>query len=162
MFELRYRTRSNGFIEPATSHPNEAPSWEQSTYEDYGTEFIFKFTPKPSEKFALNVKVYKGFDEGQRNVHIHLNRNAYYKDVRFSLDLTAYLKAGYVITSAPNLYLHEQDTGDHNLCKTRVFETPVPQTNADPSGKWEWRLARLRRGVIDVVWDIARAQQAQH
>jgi pimeloyl-ACP methyl ester carboxylesterase len=160
LFELRYRTRNNGFIKPTASHPNEAPSQVQSLYEDYGTEFSFQFTPKPKERFGLRLEVYKGFDEGHRDVHFHLRKSeqqgANYKKSLFSLDLTAYLKAGYALTKSPNLYLHDRDIADHNLCETRVFEKPVGYSSADPAGRWEWHLQRLRRGVIDIVWDLAR------
>lgn len=156
LFELRYRTRNDGYIEAVMSHENEAPSQEQSRYDDYGTEVTFKFTPKQSEQYKLNLTIYKGFDEGNRDVHFHLGRRAYYKKYRLTLDLTAYLASGYRITNAPKLYFHDQDRGDHKLCSQRTLENPLDCVESDPEGVWKWELSKIREGVIDAAWDVAK------
>lgn len=154
-FLLRYRTRNDGFITAVMSHKNEAPSQDKSAYEDYHVTVKFMFTPKPGEQYKLDLEVYKGFDEGHRDVHFHLGRKAYYKKYRLTLDLTDYITSGYRVTKAPKLYFHGQDTGDHELCGRRKKGDPLPCVET-PRGVWNWELSKIREGVIDAAWDVAK------
>lgn len=156
LFRMRYRTRDDGCLKAVMSHDNEAPTSEQSRYDDYGREVTFDFTPKQGETYKLNLEIYKGFDKGNRDVHFHLGRKAQIKTYRFRLDLSAYVAAGYEITDGPQLYFHNQDRGDHKLCKQRTLEAPLPCTRVAGGGVWEWEIGRIREGVIDVVWDVRR------
>lgn len=154
LFEIRYRTRNDGFIRPAISHVNEAPAAELGRYDDYGTEFIFQFTPKPGETYKAVLDVYKGFDDGHRDLHFHLGKQTHYRRYRLRLDLSSYLAAGYQIKMNPQLHFFGQDTGTCELCAKRVLDNPLDYARSDPAGIWEWNLGDIREGVIDARWDL--------
>lgn len=119
-FEIRYRTRHDGYLEPST-YPgvSEASESDIGEYDDYGVATVFKFTPKPGTKFRSKIDVYGGFGEGHRDVHFHIGRNSYSRKRVYTLDLCAYLGAGYEISKTPSLHFHAHDPGDHGLCKAR-------------------------------------------
>jgi pimeloyl-ACP methyl ester carboxylesterase len=154
-FVLRYATRNEGYVRPTMSHENEASPEEKGRYDDNGVEAVFKFTPRPGETYRLRVEVYKGFDPGHRDLHFHLGRQTRYQTLRVSLDLTAYVAAGYAVSQQPCLYLHAHDPFDHDLCRQRGLGTPVGPAAGAPSGVWDWELHNLRQGVVDLVWDVA-------
>ena len=156
LFEIRYRTRNDGFIRPAISHPNEAPAPEIGRYNDYGTAFSFQFTPQPGETYKQLLEIYQGFDAGHRDVHLHLGRQTRYRRYRLRLDLSAYCAAGYQPALPPKLYFFPRDMGTCDLCKNRKLEAPVPCTRVDPAGIWEWELRDIREGVIDAAWDVVK------
>jgi pimeloyl-ACP methyl ester carboxylesterase len=159
LYLLRYGTRNDGYIIPHPSQKNEASSQDQQVYEDYGTSFTFGFRPKGSETYGLLVEVYKGFEHGHRDIHFHLaptGKKVYFKTVRLSIDLSAYMKAGWTVSDTPKLYHHLLDEGHSQLCNQRQFGQPIPARSADPSGVWIWELTNLRGGVIDAIWDVAQ------
>lgn len=158
LFEIPYRTRHEGYLDP-TYYPedsNEASESEIGEYDDYGVRSVFKFTPKPGEKFRSKIDVYGGFGEGQRDVHFHMGRNSYSKKRVYTLDLTAYLAAGFEITKEPKLHFHAHDPGDHGLCKARDLGDVVEPTHVDQAGTWRWEFFRIRQGVVDMVWDLKK------
>lgn len=156
LFEIRYGTRSDGYIEGQTSSENEAKPAEIQRYEDYGTEFVYKFTPEPGKTFSLNVDVWKGFDAGERDVHFHLGRQSYLKRLRYELDLSAYSTVGYDVVKPPTLYLHPEDLGHSEMCSRRSVGEPQEPVQVD-GGTWRWEMANRRHGVIDIVWDVAKS-----
>lgn len=155
LFEIRYRTRHEGFLEPFTyPDANEASESEVGEYDDYGVATVFKFTPKPGKKFRSKIDVYGGFGKGQRDIHFHIGRNSYSKRRVYTLDLSGYRSAGYVISRTPSLHFHAHDPGDHGLCKARALGEPVPPDLVDERGIWQWEFSRIRQGVVDIVWDL--------
>ena len=160
LFRMRYRTRDDGCLKAVMSHDNEAPKSEQSRYDDYGREVTFDFTPKQGGTYKLNLEIYKGFEKGNRDVHFHLGQKARIKTYRFRMDLSSYLAAGYELTDGPQLHFHNQDKGDHKLCKQRTLEPPLPCTRVAGGGVWEWEIGRIREGVVDVVWDVRQVAVA--
>lgn len=135
--------------------PNEASALAQSNYCESGKSFTYEFTPDRGDAFEMVLRIYKGFGEGQRSWHNHIQPNARYKLFRFALDLDAYRSAGYTMTQQPELYLYDEDIMDHNLCKHRVRKRPLPRLPASTPWSSTWEIADLRRGVVDVVWDVA-------
>ncbi len=82
-------------------------------------------------------------------------RKVYYKKVRISLDLTAYLSGGWTLTKVPALYHHPRDVEHSQLCTQRLLGEPVPWHEGQPEGIRTWELANLRGGIVDVIWDAA-------
>ncbi len=155
LFEIRYRTRHEGFLEPFTyPDANEAAESEIGEYDDYGVATIFKFTPKPGTKFRSKIDVYGGFGEGQRDVHFHIGRNSYSKKRVYTLDLSAYLAASFKISRTLLLHFHAHDPGDHGLCKTRALGEAVAPTFVAEKGIWQWEFVRVKQGVVDIIWDL--------
>jgi hypothetical protein len=158
IFMLRYGTRNDGYLIPQMSHKNEASAQDQQAYEDHGTSVTFGFRPIKGESYRLHVEVYKGFESGHRDIHFHLaptGKKVYFKAVRLSLDLTAYLNAGWTASAPPKLYHHLRDEGHSQLCNQRELGEPLPERSVDPRGVWTWEFTNLRGGVIDAIWDVA-------
>ncbi len=161
-FTIRYSTRHGGFLKYKTSHVNEANPEEKGKYDDYGNEVIFRFTPRPGETYDLKVEVYGGFGKDQRDVHFHLGRDSYFKERGYTLDLSGYVALGYSISQVPKLYFHPNDPGHGELCNQRGIGRDVEPTEIDQGGIWRWELARVRQGVVDIVWDISEQPAQSH
>ena len=162
LFTLRYATRQQGFILPTMSHDNEASPEEIGRYNDYGTEVLFKFTPKPEEQYTLKILLYKGFDKGNREIHFHLGKHSYYKRVQYTLDFSGFLAAGYQFSDMPKLYLHPHDLRSHDMCAQRGFGTPLEVVKSHESGIFTWELKNIWQGVIDIAWDITKPAAKTH
>jgi pimeloyl-ACP methyl ester carboxylesterase len=156
-FDLRYATRNQGFVKATMSHDNQAYPEEKGRWTDSGLEAVFRFRPKPGETFRLQAEVYKGYDQGHRDVHLHLRRDRYYRLVHIGLDLSKYLASGWAITQQPELRFHAEDPENHDLCaRRRGMGELIPAVKSDPRGQWAWELHDLRQGVVDLAWDVKR------
>lgn len=158
-FDLRYATRNQGYVRGTTSHDNQAQPEEKGRWADSGLETVFRFRPKKGETFRLQVEVYKGYDQGHRDVHLHLRRDRYYRTVRISLDLTKYLAAGWTVSQEPHLHFHPEDPEDHDMCAPRGLGKRVPPLTAD-HGNWTWEVHDVRQGVVDLMWDVTQPGRA--
>ena len=162
-YEIRYKT--SGWLTFLTQPArNEAPSPRNTAYAEEGKEATFHFRPRAADAdqpYVLKMDIYKGFDQGNRDVHFHLGRHSRYRRLTYTLDLRPYLGAGYVVTQQPRLYLHADDPGDCKKCKARrELATPVPAAEAGTPGLWRWELDNVRQGVTDILWDVAPGQPA--
>lgn len=164
LFLLRYATRTGGAVEPSTiPERNEVDPGELTGYEDNGDQYRFAFKPRAGQTAQLNIKVYKGYDKGQREAHFHLvpsGKKIFYKKVRMTLDLIGYTRHGWAISDSPKLYLHARDEG-HDMCAKRKLGTPLGTGVITPEGRFSWELDDLREGVVDVVWDVAKDVQLE-
>lgn len=156
LFEIRYTTRRDGFIEPTYTCENEAPLSHQVAYEDYGTSFSLQFRPHAGATYALDLRVYKGFDAGNRDMHAHLTKTAFIKQYVCRLDLRAFMRAGYKLHPQPQLYFDPVEPIDHIMCDRRRLENPLPYASYDPAGVWEWTLENLQVGIVDLRWDATK------
>ena len=151
---IQYSTRGDGYVVGHPSHPNAASPADVGRAEDGGTFFRFEFVPQFGHDYCLNLEVYNGFGRGARDVHFHLGDDSYYRHLRYTLDLSAYLAAGYAITS-PRFYLDPKDAGHSQLCAQRAARAPMP-TREETPGIYRWDLENVKQGVIDMVWDVKR------
>jgi len=154
LYAMKYRTRNDGYVHPTMSCENEATPQEIGRYNDAGTESVFAFRPRAGGNYKFAVDVYKGFDQGHRDIHFHLRKDCYYKDISFKLDLTRYYSEGWSISSEPKFYLHRHDPINHDLCSQRGFGDSLKPVTVDPGGIWAWRIQGLRQGVFDLAWDL--------
>jgi hypothetical protein len=155
-FELKYRTNDAGYIDPSIRPLLEMRPDHKSAYRASGTMVNYGVPAKAGEKYALMMTVVNGFSIGNRDFHQHFTNRCYFRRVRFELDLTAYLAAGWRITDTPKLYYHPTDIDDHELCKARVWYTPDPHSGYQAEGKWVWELEYITNGVLDLKWDVAQ------
>ena len=153
-FDLKYRTRNSGFIAPVVMPKIAMRPDHQSRYEETGTEVNFQITPEPGQTYTLNMTVFRGFEAGHRDYHQHFTNHCYFRRVRFEVDLTEYLRAGWQVSDPPKLYYHPDDRDDHSLCALRDWLTPDPATGAHSPGQWRWELEHIHHGVLDVKWDV--------
>jgi pimeloyl-ACP methyl ester carboxylesterase len=160
LFTMRYLTRNTGFVEPTVSHPNEASPDLVGRWKDEGTSAYFQFHPQNGARYELSAAVYKGFDDGHRDVHSHCGKQSFYRHYEFVIDLSAYLAAGWTVTKPPELYFLRFDPDHDELCARRNTAFPDPPVAVD-NGVWRWDLEYLREGVVDVRWDIAAPRSAQ-
>ena len=154
-FELKYRTNDTGHIDPMIKPAIEMRPDHRSAWRSSGTAVNYGVPAAPRGKYTLNMKVLNGFSEGNRDFHQHCTNRCYFRRVRFELDLTAYLAAGWHVTDPPKLYYHASDSDDHELCKSRDWCTPDPASGHLEAGKWMWELEFVTNGVIDLTWDVA-------
>jgi len=154
-YALRYATRNDGYIRMRTSHANLADPIEASRYEDNGIEATFRFNPKHLETFVLELEVYKGFDEGHRDFHMHLPGQAHYKEICVVLDLSEYLSFGWRLTGHPQLFFHREDQGHSDLCRNRTNSGEEKMFTESGTGYWSWKMPDMRHGVIDIRWEFA-------
>jgi hypothetical protein len=156
-YEQKYRSE-NGYVELLKlTEPNLASAEQMSEYHETSKKFTYLFRPEREATYDFAMTIYNGFGEGQRSWHNHMNPKANYKKIRFTLDIADYRAAGYEISKEPALYYYEQDTMDHDLCKYRVLEDPLPYVS-EASNPWlrTWEISDIRGGVIDVVWDYRK------
>lgn len=153
-FTLRYRTRSDGWIH-RTMPPQHVTSPDKiAKYEDTGVEVIAEVTPDRGSTSTLPMHVYKGFEIGHRDYHMHIGQKAYFRNLEFVVDLQEYLSGGWSVSRAPQLYFHPHDPGDHGLCANREMLDPDPVHQYDPRGIWRWNLEHVKDGVVDIIWDV--------
>lgn len=159
-FTIKYATRSQGYVIGHESHPNQASAADIGRWEDTGTCYQFDFSPERGQEYCLSVEIYRGFDEGERDVHFHLGVHSYYRKLTYLLDLSAYVKAGYFVSKGPDFYLEPQNIPHGDMCRTRGGLSPIPVTEHSDEGIFRWELSELQTGVVDIVWDIAVANAA--
>lgn len=153
-FPLRYGTRNDGWIDPnVPDHSITSPD-KVRIYDDSGTEITTEIAPGPNRVSSLRMQVYKGFDAGHRDYHMHLGRRSYYRRLDFEVDLTEYLSSGWRVTRGPHLYFHPVDSSDHRICGNRKMLDPDPPHDYDPRGIWRWNLEYVKDGVVDIAWDL--------
>jgi pimeloyl-ACP methyl ester carboxylesterase len=152
-YVLKYGTRNGGWIVPRISEPHITPADKLRFYDDNGMDAYYEVEPAPGTTAWLDLTVYKGFDAGHRDFHMHLGRQSVFRRVSYEVDLSAYRAAGWDITT-PRLYFHPADSGDHTLCAKREKINPDPPQHVDASGVWKWDLEFVTEGVIDIVWDV--------
>ena len=155
-FFIHYGTRENGYVVGHTSHKNEASPTDKGRAEDTGLYYRFEFTPRLGEDFSLTVEIYGGYGPQQREAHFHLGDHSHYKTMKYTLDLSAYVGAGYVVSQRPRFYLHAEDVGHGELCSRReVKDDLLEPTTATPAGVYAWDLKDIRKATVDIVWDVA-------
>jgi pimeloyl-ACP methyl ester carboxylesterase len=160
-YDQAYRTEQ-GLVELLSlTQPNEALDEIKSDYYETGKKFSYVFTPDRGRAFAMKLRIYNGFAEGQRTWHNHMKANARYKLFRFTLDLKAYQDAGCVLSQDPSMYFHPQNIMDHTLCTNRVGETPWPYLSSSEPWLRTWEIPGINEGgVVDLVWDVKQPSQA--
>jgi hypothetical protein len=150
-YTLHYLTKNDGRIRATMSHTNEASAEEKARHETYGYDVTFTFTPDAGETYRLNMQIYKGFDEGQRYVQFRLPTSAYYKSVKLTLNLHAYVEAGYAVQRGPQLYRHQNY--DVSASPDPIGEL-VSSVTESGAGEWQWELRDVDRGVLNLIWDV--------
>src|SRR5258705_477647 len=156
-FSIKYATRSQGYVIGHESHVNQASPADIGRAEDTGTYYQFDFVPEDGQDYSLNVEVYRGFDEGDRDVHFHLGAQSFYRQLDYVLDLSAYVKAGYCVSKGPEFFIQPQNIPHGDMCRTRDGLTPSPPTGHTAHGIYHWSLRDISTGVVDIVWDVAVA-----
>lgn len=152
-FTLRYAARTGGFLTGRTSHRNEASAAERRRWEDTGSYFQFDFSPRANESYWLNVEVYGGFGPGQRDLHFHVDRGMRARAMTVTIDLSAYVAAGWRISVPPRLYYHSEDMEHSDLCRSRTGSRPERAASIG-EGVVSWHFEEVCTGVVDVVWDV--------
>ena len=161
-YEIRYGTKQGGLITASTS-PNNARAQDQDILQrSNGGEFIWatKPTRKDETDYFVHLTVYKGFDSNDRNTHFHFGRcERFYREIYFEVDLSAYLRAGYEVTP-PELRHYENTAACTAECRAAREAKIVAPIGSDDfraeDGVWSWTVKNLRRGVLDVCFDVAK------
>jgi hypothetical protein len=153
-FTIQYETQKNGYVIGHPSHHNEAADEVQQNAANGGVRYQFDFKPNSQHPFCLQVDIYNGFGEGNRDVHFHHKNNCHRRRMTYVLDLSAYVAAGYEVKS-PRLFLDPDRTTHDDLCHQRILDNPVPVDSSTPNGVYRWELHEVREGVVDILWNVA-------
>jgi pimeloyl-ACP methyl ester carboxylesterase len=164
LFHFNYQTNKDGFLKPRfdllnreldeSPPPNEAATDESGRWEKGGTDTTYDFRPAPGRTYAHTVDIWKGFDQGNRDVHFHFGPNVRCREYVFTVDLTAYVAAGWTVNQKPQLYRNPSATLEHDIREKREPQNLIPGCEEDASGKWTWTLQDFRGGIVDAVWDV--------
>jgi hypothetical protein len=161
-WELRYQTYGGHVHVPNIPDINRWTPQERSAYEYTHKQYVFRFFPEPGRTFTLKATVWNGFSAGNRDSHMHLRADAYFRCIRSSIDLRAYLEAGWRISSPPEAYFffgklpkvsgNERDLSGPScdcLKSNRSLQegTPVEVTEIEP-GLYAWEVREVRDGGI--------------
>jgi len=153
--DMSYLTNAEGFIRPIPADMLERLERKDLTrYESQGREFNFVFAPCAGETYDVTLEILRGFEAGDRRVHFHLGPSCYHQVLTYRLDLTAYVLAGYRLTSAPRLYFEE---GDTHRCEEIWASPPLEPSTSDDRGLWYWELHDVRHGAVGLAWDLDQA-----
>jgi len=172
-FELSYRTRNGGLISIRNNKDvsdeklnefliPELHSPRERRYDDTGDDVMFLVTPEAGKTRMLDLKVYKGYDNGHRNLTCYLSANTNYeRPVELRLNLTKYQSDGYGLSKEPKLVFFPQDP-DHEAQYTSpekyALECPgiTPKHSTDV-WKWKWTVLvpGTQGGVLYLYWDFA-------
>jgi len=156
-FAMGYGTRRpDGYVFGQGNVKNEAHSDDKGAWEDHGIKCVFEFKPKAGQTYTFDADIYKGFNAGSRDIHFHLKPDRQYQKITVGLDLSAYVKAGWLVSKEPLLFHHPFDPGScGEVCKQRVRQNGKASQATGASGSYQWELNNIMDGVIDVVWDVA-------
>ncbi len=157
-FAVSYATNKLGYLVGRVSLANEAPVLEQGRAKRSGTYFRFDFTPETEKEYTVEVEVdiFNGFPPSEYDVHFHPSSyNSRLWRLSYELDLSAFLAAGYVFSTAPACYVQPKDVECGELCRQRRHEHFWPADPGSPEGVYRWTLPDTPIGVVDLVWDFA-------
>lgn len=150
--DISYLTNAEGFIRPIPAEMLERLERKDLTrYESQGREFNFIFAPCAGETYDVTLEILRGFEAGDRQVHFHLGPSCYHQLLTYSLDLTAYVQAGYRLPAAPRLHFEE---GETHRCEQIWASQPLEPTASDGRGNWYWELHDVRQGAVGLAWDL--------
>ena len=164
LFHFNYQTGPQGYLKPCfdmldrdpdeAPPPNQAATDESGRWEKGGTDTTYDFRPDAGRTYAHTVQVWKGFDAGNRDVHFHLGSSLRCGVYVFTVDLSAYVAAGWTVSQPPQLYRDPSATLEHDIREHREPQNLVAGGVSDNAGCWTWTFADFRGGIVDSVWDI--------
>lgn len=168
-YVLKYGTSRHGWIDPKRPPlPHHTPADKRAIYENSGNYVWYEvlpneLTPLPGTAgptACMELTVYRGYDEGRRDFHMHLGKKAFYRRLSFRVDLSDYLAQGWTITEEPTLVVSDYEPpsdnpDDHSLCLDPSRGGSQPATR-DPCGLWSWEISDRKEGMIGVRWNLAR------
>jgi hypothetical protein len=166
--ELRQRTR--GYLEVHDPDPDNLATSDENFAENRG--YIYRFRAKSHEDRFLRVTIYGGYEDNNRDSHIHLRTDANYHLIRGKLDLSGYLNQNWKIVEPKVLFFHshipetrfsrqsgllERDLKDLKCdCMTnkRTLGSEIPVQQNAP-GIFNWEISDIRNGgIIAFEFDV--------
>jgi hypothetical protein len=164
LFHLNYQTGAHGYLTQRfdmldrdpdeASPPNQAATDEIGRWERGGTDTTYDFRPVAGKTYAYTVQVWKGFDEGNRDIHFHLGSNLRCGVYALTVDLSAYVTAGWTVSQPPQVYRDPTATPEHDIREHREPQNLVASGIPDGAGRWTWTFTDIRGGVVDAIWDV--------
>lgn len=167
-YVLKYGTNRHGWIDPKKPPlPHHTPADKRAIYDNSGNYVWYEVLPNELDTLndtqgptaRMEVMVYRGYDEGRRNFHMHLGRKAYYRRLSFRVDLSDYLAQGWTIKDEPILVYSaaeplSDNPDDHSQCLDPMRGRSESAVK-DPRGMWAWEMCDRREGMVVVRWDLA-------
>lgn len=150
-------TRGNGYvINKSINFENIAPVSESyNTW--HGHRVDYRFNPNPNTEFVMSTLIYGGFSAENRDMHFHLGQStAQYERVCLTLNLSAFVDAGFIFSLEPALYFHDTDPINHEFCRARGLGIKQEPDSLPQDGIWKWTFINKTEGVLNVSWDFSQ------
>jgi hypothetical protein len=151
-YSLSYRTRNGGYIgEPRSSHRNEASPADLRRYRDQGCEAVFSLQPDAGTEYSMEFDLWKGFDQGHRDVHVHVPERTTIAKLQICVDLSEYISAGYHIDFIHAGYDPEA-AAEH--CAGSALLSPNLIEGNESQGATQWTVDGANRGCLEAAWGV--------
>ncbi len=141
--------------EPRLNVPNEASEADRQRFLDDGTGVVFSFTPQAGRTFSMDSEMYKTYDAGHRYTRGLLPDDARIARWELTLDVSAYLQAGYSDTGeSPRCEFESLGTKDK---RGRTVRAPARSLIAaeQGAGLWKWHVDDVRAGgIYRLAWEL--------
>ncbi len=136
--------------EPRVNAPNEAREELMRQFYDDGRAFTFAFTPQNGHTYLIACDLYRPFEIRYGGTRLRLDNTARMKHYELTLDLSAYVRAGYPIET-PQCEFDAAATGDVRGDGRQTFGRRLVPRQPRP-GTWQWSLDNVRGGTLDLRW----------
>ena len=151
-FGAKYQAAPPAFLgEPRLNVPNEASAEEMRQFHDYGRSFVHSFTPQRGKTYSFQCDIYRPVEIifGGAVFDLDFARFARYV---LTLDLSAYLSAGYQIES-PRCELEAIASSNKRAAKGPPRIRRLIAKERGP-GLWDWSANNLSDAILRLAWRI--------
>ncbi len=168
-WELRYQSYGGKIQVHEIPNGNRWTPQERSAYQYTHAQYVFRFVPEASQAYALDATLWNGFSQGNRDSHMHLRADTYFKRLLCFLDLRPYLEAHWQVQRPPEAYfffgrIPKARGRDRDLdglscdCvkNNRVLDRGIPvKVNVIEPGLYRWEVEQIRDGgILGFVFDV--------
>jgi len=176
-WELRYQSYGGKIQINVIPNPNRWTPQERSAFQHNHDKYVFRFVPEASQEYSLDVTLWNGYTRGNRDSHMHLRADAYFRRLLLVLDLRAYLDARWKISRSPEAYFffgkiplargknRDLDGPSCDCLKNkRNLEDGLPvEVGMIESGVYQWEVEDVRDGgVLGFIFDVTAEENGQN
>ena len=159
LYTIRFAVPIGGLSEPRLSVPNEATAADLKRFRDEGSEVVFSFTPKKGKTYSMEYDMYKAFDTAHRYVWYHADDDARIANWEFTLDVSAYLGAGYAMLSEGYTIVNPRCEYEGGRASGPGKEMaggtrPPPRRREQGGGRMAWNIKDVSGGTAGIAWEL--------
>lgn len=169
LWELPYRSYKGKIQVHDIPKENRWTPQECSAYHYRHAQYVYRFLPEASQTYALDATLWNGFSQGNRDSHMHLRADAYFRRLLCVLDLRPYLEANWRIQRPPEAYFffgqipktggkdrHLNDLSCDCVKNNRTLEQGIPvKVTMIELGLYRWEVEHVRDGgILGFIFDV--------